>query len=109
MTRRYEGNFYAPNGELLIADPKSAKAKYGHQTPEYMDSNDMDFLREGIAYLGPRLGYSIIFQLTKPSPGIPMLNADPVGKDFIVVEEKMPWSDGWHECSLHLSRVTWKD
>ena len=104
-----EYDHFRIKGEIVLADPESSKSKYGHHYPEYMDSSDPDFLREGIAYLGPRLGYSIIFQLTKPSPGIEMLgDYGRVGSGFIVVEEKVPWSDNWSEGAIHESRITWK-
>lgn len=106
-----EYDHFRIHGEIALADPKSAKAVYGHFFPEFMDSSSKDFLREGIAFLGPRLGYSIIYQLTQPSPQIQGLLGDygPVGSGFVVVEEKVPWEDGFRQSCIHKSRIEWKE
>lgn len=104
-----EYNHFRISGEIALADPASSKAVYGHNFPEYMDSSDKNFLREGIAFLGPRLGHAIIFQLTQPSPGITDMLGDygAVGSGFIAVEMKVPWEDVYRQSCIHQSTITW--
>lgn len=100
-----EYDHFRIGGDIVLADPNSAKAKYGHHTPEYMDSSNPDFLREGMAWFASMS--MRVFQLTKPSPGVPMLGYEPAGKGFVVCEIQ-DCSGGYSEGAIHESRITWE-
>lgn len=99
--RNYE--HFIVNHEILLPDKKSAKAPWGLNHPEYMDSSDPDFLRQGHTTF-PR--QECIFQLTKPSRAIGEAHGTPYGEGTIIVEAQ-DCSGGYHEAGIHESKIEW--
>ncbi len=92
--------------ELLLADKTSAKAKYGHTCPEYLDSDSPHFLREGVANYGNES--VTIYQLTEPTKAaFESARFKGVGAGYVTVEAQQ--YGGWFaEGQVHESRITWK-
>lgn len=100
--RNYEHFKVEPYG-ILLPDPKSAKGKWGLNCPEYMDSSDPDFLREGNTKF-PQAG--LIFQLTHASQGHDGQYAKNVGGDLVIVEAQ-DCSGGYVEMGIHKNMIEW--
>lgn len=98
-------NHFIVNGELLLADPKSAKSKYGHNCPEYLPPTDPHFLRRGVATYKDS---KTVYQLTEPTPEILVKDGYPIGKGFVTVEIEN-YSGTYHEGQVHESRIVWED
>jgi hypothetical protein len=79
-------------GGILLADPKSAKCVYGHDHPEYLDSKDKDFLREGHTTFPHS---QLVFQLTPPS------------KEGMVVVEAQQFSGWYSQMGVSQKKVIW--
>ena len=92
-------------GEILLPDPKSVKAAYGLQFPEYLDSDSPHFLREGHTLFPD---HRVIYQLTEPSEAIIKEgNYSGAGGGYYIVEERQP--SGWYaEHGIHKSKVRWE-
>ena len=91
------------DGEILIPDPKSAKGKWGLNTPEYLHPKSPHFLREGVDAWGHK-----VFQLTEETkPIVDEGHYKGVGGGFITVEQQQ-FSGGYSECQIHKSKIVWK-
>jgi hypothetical protein len=99
--RNYE--HFKIGNEIVLPDHKSAKAAWGLNSPEYLDSSDHDFLRQGHTTFPQG---EIIFQLTKPSPSQTDQRGQEYGGGLIVVEAQDA-SGGYHEAGIHISKVVW--
>jgi len=106
--REYEHTYWRNRKEgkieILLADKKSAKAKYGHNCPEYLDSDSPHFLREGVANYGNES--VTIYQLTEPTRPVSE-NVKGIGEGFVTVEAQQ-YSGVFTEGQVHESRITWK-
>lgn len=102
--RNYE-HFRGKDGEILLADPKSAKAHWGHNQPEYLEQDDPHFLRRGHTTFPHS---QVVFQLTEPSPVADYFHGRPVGNGVVIVEEQQ-YSGWFSECGIHESKIVWDE
>lgn len=107
LMREYEHTYWRNREEgrveILLADTKSAKAKYGHYCQEYLDEDSDHFLREGHTTFPD---HATVYQLTEPSKGIGGPLFANAGEGFIVVEEQQR-GGGFTECQIHKSKIIW--
>jgi len=90
---RHPEHFSTPEYGILIPGKGSSKGPWGLEAAEYLDSDNPDFLREGLAWFP--FGMIRFFQLS------------PAYNDQMIVEAQGA-SGGYHETKIATSRITWK-
>jgi len=100
-----EFEHFIVNGEILLPDPRSAKAAYGLHQAEFLDETSPHFLRKGHTTF-PRS--EVVYQLTEASEPIGIYQGKPCGQGMIIVESEQ-FSGFFAEMGVHTSKVVWDE